>query len=118
MADARVASRRRSLARGAAFVFALGLVTALTAAAAIASGAFAPRVALAQEGEPQPVAPPIDGDKANPVQPRPRLLGGAWEVNFGGTFSNTNGVSYGSVDMRAGTFRPAGDGLVGLETLL
>src|SRR5262245_6835496 len=112
MAEARVASRRRALVRGSAFVFALGLV------ALPVSGALAPCAALAQAGQPEPVAPPIDGDESNPVRPRPRLLGGAWELNFGGTFSNTNGVSYGSVDARAGTFRPAANGLVGLETLL
>jgi hypothetical protein len=100
----------RTLSRGSAFSWCVALAAAALTAAALVS----PREARAQE----PVAPPIDEGSVNPVHPRPRILSGAWEVNFGGTFSNTNGVHYGSFDGRAGTFRPAGEGLLGLETLV
>lgn len=65
-----------------------------------------------------PVAPPLEDGAVNRTEPTPRIRSGAWELNFGGTLSNTNGIAYGSFDARAGTFRPAGKGLLGLETLV
>jgi hypothetical protein len=64
------------------------------------------------------VAPPVDDDHVTPTRPGPRIKAGAWELGFGGSISNTNGVTYGSADVRGGTFAKAGRGLVGFETLL
>jgi hypothetical protein len=75
-------------------------------------------VGLGPAAAQDPVAPPIDDDGVNRTEPVPRIRSGAWELNLGGSVSNTNGVTYGSFDARAGTFRPAGKGLLGLETLV
>ncbi len=71
-------------------------------------------LAAAGSGTAEAQTPPVE----NAARRAPRIRPGAWEFALGASFTNINGTTQGSAEVRGGTFVPGGSGLVGFEALL